>query len=172
MNEFHSSQEFIYRERWITPLLRTAVSEHRVVVLTGARQVGKSTLLLNAKPMKLWRYHTLDDFDVLRQAEQNPQALWAGADQVVIDEVQKAPALLPAVKQAVDHRLGMRLVLSGSANLLLMQRVSESLASRAVYFVLAPMTLGEMSSAPLPDVLPQLLAGQWPDETSIQALKP
>jgi len=44
MNEFYSRQEFIYRERWITPLLRTAVSEHQVVVLTGARQVGKSTL--------------------------------------------------------------------------------------------------------------------------------
>jgi len=167
MNEFYSGQEFTYRERWITPLVRTAVSEHRVVVLTGARQVGKSTLLLNAEPMKRWRYHSLDDFDVLRQAEQDPQALWAGTDQVVIDEVQKAPALLPAVKQAVDHMPGMRLVLSGSANLLLMQRVSESLAGRAVYFVLAPMTLGEMHSAPLPDILPRLLAGHWPAEASI-----
>jgi len=120
MNESYSDQEFIYSKRWITPLLRTAISEHRIVVLTGARQVGKSTLLLKTEPVSHWRYHSLDDFDVLRQAEEDPQALWAGADQVVIDEVQKAPDLLPAVKQAVDHKPGMRFVLSGSANLLLM----------------------------------------------------
>jgi hypothetical protein len=172
VNEFYSSPEFKYRERWITPLLQTAVAEHRVVVLTGARQVGKSTLLLNADPVKGWRYLSLDDFDVLRQAEEDPQALWAGADRVVIDEVQKAPALLPAVKQAVDRRPDMRFVLSGSANLLLMQRVSESLAGRAVYFVLAPMTLGEMEGTPPPDILSQLLAGQWPGEASIAEPSP
>jgi len=167
MNKFHSNHEFIYLERWITPLLRTALSEHRVVVLTGARQVGKSTLLQNAEPVSHWRYHTLDDFDVLRRAEQDPQALWAGVEQVVLDEVQKAPALLPAVKQAVDRKPDMRFVLSGSANLLLMRRVSESLAGRAVYFVLSPMTIGEMRGAPPPDTLSQLLAGQWPPEGSI-----
>lgn len=52
VNEFYSGQEFKYIKRWITPLLRTATSEHRVVVLTGARQVGKSTLLQNAEPVR------------------------------------------------------------------------------------------------------------------------
>jgi len=167
MNKSHSSPEFLYLDRWLTPLLQTALSEHRVVVLTGARQVGKSTLLQNAEPVSHWRYHTLDDFDVLRQAEQDPQALWAGTDQVVLDEVQKVPALLPAVKQAVDRQPGRRFVLSGSANLLLMRRVSESLAGRAVYFVLSPMTSGEMRGTPPPDTLWQLLAGQWPPEGSL-----
>ena len=172
MNEFYSGREFIYIKRWITPLLRTAISEHRVVVLTGARQVGKSTLLLNAEPVNHWRYHSLDDFDVLRQAEEDPQALSAGTDQVAIDEVQKVPALLLAVKQAVDRKPGMRFVLSGSANLLLMRWVSESLAGRAVYFVLAPMTFGEMRGTPPPDILSQLLGGQWPAEASIPESAP
>lgn len=61
-------------------------------MLTGARQVGKSTLLLNAEPFRSWRFHTLDDFDTLRQARERPEAQWAGARQVVIDKVQKAPS--------------------------------------------------------------------------------
>ncbi len=69
MNEIHSRPELHYRERWLTPSLQAAVADHRVVVLTGARQVGKSTLLLNAEPMCNWRYYTLDDFDVLHQGE-------------------------------------------------------------------------------------------------------
>lgn len=77
--------------------------------------------------------------------------MWAGVEQVVIDKVQKAPELLPVIKQAVDkHPRQIRFVLSGSANLLLMQRVSESLADRAVYFVLDPMALGEINRVPPP----------------------
>ena len=146
MNNFYSQPE-IYYERWLTPLLQRAAEQHQVIVLTGARQVGKSTLLRQAEPFKQWRYQTLDDFDTLRQATENPAALWAGAAAVVLDEVQKAPQLFPAVKKAVDERPGrLRFVLSGSANLLLMQQVSESLAGRAVYFILNPMTLGEIKT--------------------------
>ena len=72
-----------------------------MVVLTGARQVGKSTLLRQAEPFKDWRYRTMDDFDVLLQARENPASLWAGTDAIVLDEVQKAPDLLSAVKSAV-----------------------------------------------------------------------
>ncbi|RME46174.1 MAG: hypothetical protein D6791_08970, partial [Chloroflexi bacterium] len=142
MNNLYSEPERYY-ERWLTSLLRAAANEHAVVILTGARQVGKSTLLRRAEPFSQWRYHTMDDFDTLRQAGDNPQSLWAGATEVVFDEVQKAPQLLPAVKRAVDENPGrLRFVLSGSANLLLMRQVSETLAGRAVYFVLNPITLG------------------------------
>ncbi|MFO7632186.1 MAG: AAA family ATPase [Caldilinea sp.] len=67
-----------------------------MVVLTGARQVGKSTLLRWAEPFACWRYHTMDDFDTLRQVRENPASLWDGANEVVLDEVQKVPELLPA----------------------------------------------------------------------------
>lgn len=154
-----------YHPRWITPLLAEASQDHPVVVLTGARQVGKSTLLLNAEPFREWKFYSLDDFDILRQAQERPEALWAGTDRIVLDEVQKAPALLSAVKQAVDRApRRYRFVLSGSANLLLLKQVSESLAGRAVYFVLDPMTLGEVQQVQPPDVLPRLLAGDWPAE--------
>lgn len=164
MNNFYSSPERYY-QRWLTPLLRQAVQDHPVVVLTGARQVGKSTLLLNAEPFKNWRYHSIDDFDTLRQASQSPEALWAGAEQVILDEVQKVPDLLLSVKQAVDYHPGRcHFVLSGSANLLLMRQVSESLAGRAVYFVLDPMSLGETQQAPPPTLIERLLAGVIPKE--------
>ena len=95
-----------YRERWLTPLLQDAIKDHPVIVLTGARQVGKSTLLFNAEPFRNWRFHSLDDFDVLEQARSNPESLWAGTNQVILDEVQKAPELLLAVKKTVDRNPG------------------------------------------------------------------
>lgn len=154
-----------YRERWLTPLLRSAIQDHPIIVLTGARQVGKSTLLLNAEPFRSWRFHTLDDFDTLEQAHSNPESLWAGTNQVVLDEVQKAPELLLAVKKTVDRHPGKyQFVLSGSANLLLMKQVSESLAGRAIYFVLDPMSIGEMHNRPHPEILARTINNEYPDE--------
>lgn len=167
MNNSYSLPEK-YLERWITPSLQQASRDHAVVVLTGARQVGKSTLLLNAKPFRDWRYHSLDEFDVLDQARRDPEALWAGTDRVILDEVQKAPDLLVAVKRAVDRNPGKhRFVLSGSTNLLLMKQVSESLAGRAVYFTLDPMALGEIHQTKPPDILTRLLSGEFPAESSL-----
>lgn len=162
-----------YRERWLTPLLQSAIQDHQIIVLTGARQVGKSTLLMNAEPFRNWRFHTLDDFGTLEQAHSNPDSLWAGTAQVVLDEVQKAPELLLAVKKAVDQSPGkFQFVLSGSANLLLMKQVSESLAGRAIYFVLDPMSIGEMHSRPHPDILMRALNGEFPNETTLQTELP
>jgi len=125
MNNMYSPPERYY-ERWLTPIMQAASIDHPMIVLTGARHVGKSTLLLNAEPFCNWRFHTMDDFDVLAQVRRNPEALWAGSDRVVLDEVQKAPDLLLAVKRVVDRNPGkFRFVLSGSANLLLMKQVFE-----------------------------------------------
>lgn len=115
----------------------------------------------NARPVKTWRYLTLDDYDVRRSADTHPESLWAGAENVVIDEVQHSPRLMSAVKMAVDEKKRkMRFVLSGSANLLLMRRVSESLAGRAVYFTLLPMTQGEIGGQSPPDILRRLFRGE------------
>lgn len=88
MNNFYSPPS-IYYPRWLTPVLWTASQSHPVIVLTGARQVGKSTLLLNAESFCNWRFQTMDDFDVLSQAHEKPEALWAGTDTIVLDETQK-----------------------------------------------------------------------------------
>ena len=113
------------------------------VVITGARQTGKSTLaeelVLGAR-----RYTTLDDLDTLDVARRDPEVLVGGTGAVTIDEVQREPDLLRAVKRAIDRdRRPGRFLLTGSANLLLMKRVSESLAGRASYLVLWPMTRRE-----------------------------
>ncbi len=172
MNNFHSSP-VVYFERWLTSALQDASQDHPVIVLTGARQVGKSTLLLNALPFREWRFHSMDDFNALRQARQEPEALWAGTEQVVLDELQKAPELLPAIKQAVDRHPGRyRFVLSGSANLLLMRQVSESLAGRAVYFILDPLALGEVNRTEPPNLLSRLLAEDWPAEQALPVVPP
>lgn len=172
MNKSYSRDE-LYYPRWLTEHLKDALETHAVIVLTGARQVGKSTLLRNEEPFRSWRYYTLDDLDVLEQARTNPTSLWAGAENIVLDEVQRAPEVLLAVKQAVDaYPNRYRFVLSGSANLLLMQQVSESLAGRAVYFVLHPLTLGEQHRQPPPHLLADLLKGQWPSESLIDEQPP
>ncbi len=113
------------------------------VVVTGARQTGKSTLAEHLVEGAR-RFHSLDDFDVLDAARRDPEALVGGAQPVTIDEVQRAPGLLPVVKRAIDrNRKSGRFLLTGSANLLLMRQVSESLAGRASYLTLWPMTRRE-----------------------------
>lgn len=157
-----------YIPRWVTPLLRQALEDVPVLVLTGARQVGKSTLLLNEKPFSDFRFLSMDDFDVLYQANEQPEALWAGTEHVILDEVQKTPHLLEAIKQVVDRAPGSKkFVLSGSANLLLMKQVSESLAGRAIYHVLDPLTLGEINQTAAPDFIQKALAGDWPQEGTL-----
>ena len=126
--------------------LETTLRDHMgvmpAVVVTGARQTGKSTLVERLFPQR--RYYTLDDLDIRDMARRDPDLLVGGDAPVTLDEVQRAPDLLLAVKRAIDRdRRPGRFLLTGSANLLLMNRVSESLAGRASYLVLRPMTLRE-----------------------------
>lgn len=153
--------------------LRHAIEVTPVVVLTGARQVGKSTLLRNELPFATWRYVTLDDHDALAQARSDPAELWAGTHAVVIDEAQRAPELLLAIKKHVDeHSTPVRFVLSGSANLLLMGAVSETLAGRASYLRLGPLALGEAHGLPAPALVTKLLHGELPEEATTEPLDP
>jgi len=113
------------------------------VVVTGARQTGKSTLVQELLPGDR-RFLTLDDLDVLDLARRDPEALLTGPLPVTLDEIQREPAVLLAVKRAIDRdRSAGRFLITGSANLLLMRRVSETLAGRASYITLWPMTRRE-----------------------------
>jgi len=118
-----------------------------VVVLLGARQTGKTTLLKETSLLKGRPYLSLDDFDLRAQAQSEPEARVARSFSVVFDEVQRARNLLIAVKRAVDSdptRSPGRFFLTGSANLLMMEQVSETLAGRAVYVTLWPFTRPEL----------------------------
>lgn len=136
------------------------------VVVTGARQTGKSTLAEQLVRGKR-RYATLDDLDVLDAARRDPEILVGGSGAVTLDEVQREPALLRAVKRAIDRdRTPGRFLLTGSANLLLMKQVSESLAGRASYLTLWPMTRREQMGLGRCGRWDELLSApetEWPD---------
>src|SRR5437867_12296363 len=84
--------------------LAHAASVMPVTVITGARQTGKSTLVRDLAPAGERPYFTLDDLDPLEQARDAPHRLLARAEPLPLDEVQRAPQLLPAAKRAVDPR--------------------------------------------------------------------
>lgn len=134
-------------QRHLAPLLREAIADSPVTLLIGARQAGKSTLAqtLVAEGL-LASYLTLDDGATLAAATADPDGFVAGVDgPVSIDEVQRAPALLPAIKASVDRdRRAGRFLLTGSANVLLLPQVSESLAGRMETHVLWPFSQGEI----------------------------
>lgn len=130
------------------------------VVLTGARQTGKSTLAQRLTAGER-RFVSLDDLDALDIARRDPDALVAGEAPITLDEVQREPDLLLAVKRAIDRRRRPgRFLLTGSANLLLMHRVSESLAGRASYLTLWPMTRREQRGLGRCGVWEELLASE------------
>jgi len=134
-----------YTGRDITAVIENALKVMPVVILTGMRQVGKSTLLQNEPALRDRRYISLDDFALLEGARQNPESLLSGAGPLTIDEAQKSPELLTTVKTFVDQdRTPGRFLLSGSANFHLLRNVSETLAGRAVYLTLHPFSRREV----------------------------
>lgn len=116
------------------------------VAVMGARQVGKSTLTRMLAGERDMVYLTLDDRDTRRQAEQDPEGLLdtLGDAGVVIDEVQRAPELLLAVKAVVDrdNRNG-RFIFTGSNQPRVSRELAESLLGRVTYRTMRPLTVGE-----------------------------
>ncbi len=126
--------------------LSAAMRVMPAVVVMGARQTGKSTLVESHPDLVGHTLVTLDDADVRDQARTAPDALLARAPRHIIDEIQREPTLLLALKAAIDRqrpRIPGQFVLTGSANLLTMKRVEDSLAGRAAYTTLWPMSRRE-----------------------------
>ncbi len=126
--------------------LMAALADTPVVLLNGARQTGKSTLAARLTGAGSATALTLDDATALAAATADPQGFVAGlGERVVIDEVQKAPGLFQAIKLSVDaDRRPGRFLLTGSANVLLLPRMSESLAGRMEIVTLEPLSQGEL----------------------------
>jgi predicted AAA+ superfamily ATPase len=144
-----------------------------IVVVTGARQTGKSTLV-RQPTLGPRDYCTLDDVELRDLARRDPELLLDRAPRLVIDEVQRTPDLLLAIKKRVDeHPEPGRYILTGSTNLLLQERVSESLAGRAGYVRLWPLTRREQLGLASAGLWSELLAAppkSWPDLLSAQAV--
>lgn len=133
--------------RYLRPGLEAALADTPVVLLVGPRQAGKTTLCRLVGEHRGARLLSLDDAATLAAAIADPGGFIAAQDgPVVVDEIQKAPALLPAIKLAVDRRRQAgRFLLTGSADVLSLPRVSESLAGRIEVLTLWPLSQGELA---------------------------
>ncbi len=124
-----------------------------VVVLSGMRQTGKSTLLKHQEQLSKHKYVSFDDYNSLEAARRAPEEFISGGSPIIIDEAQKFPEILSVIKSNVDKiRKPGSFILSGSANFLLLKNIAESLAGRAVYLTLYPFNrreiLGETKQSP------------------------
>ena len=150
-----------YILRWLEARLAEVLKSHPVVVLTGPRQVGKSTLLEHAEFIKDWRYITLDNPDALEQAREDPKGLFWEDRPTIIDEAQRCPELMLTVKYLVDKSDRRRnFILSGSGNISLRQAPRETLAGRAKYLHLTGFGYREIHGLPAQGLLDKIWSGQ------------
>jgi len=133
--------------RFVEQRIRDALADTRVVLVSGPRQSGKTTLgrkLANGG----MTYLTLDNATVLDAAHSDPVGFVRGLDRAIIDEVQRAPGLMLALKESVDaDRRPGRFLLTGSADLMLLPRVADSLAGRMEVMRLFPLAQCEIRGA-------------------------
>ncbi len=132
--------------RHLEPAILAGLADSPVVLIVGARQVGKSTLIQSAAVQKGRRYLTLDDAGLLAAVKADPAGfLDTYSEPLALDEIQRAPELFLALKAAVDrNRAPGRYLLSGSANVLFLPRVADSLAGRMEVITLWPFSQGEV----------------------------
>jgi predicted AAA+ superfamily ATPase len=156
--------------RFIEHRIREALADTRVVLISGPRQSGKTTLAEKLAGAGM-PFLTLDDQTTLDQARGDPVGFVRGLDRAVIDEVQRAPQLLLAIKRAVDadKRPG-RFLLTGSADLMTLPQVADSLAGRIEIADLLPLSQSELRKKPC-DFLECVLSGRPPSvgEVSVGA---
>src|SRR5271167_4464413 len=138
----HDADQVLF-PRFATELVTTALKDTPVVIVTGPRQCGKTTLVRDLVASNR-EFITLDDDTVLAAARSDPTGLVRGLNRTTIDEVQRAPDLLRAIKRSVDDdRRAGRFLLTGSANILTPPQVSESLAGRMEIVSLLPLSRAE-----------------------------
>lgn len=177
--------------RLIQPRLAEAMTDTPVVLLAGPRQAGKTTLVRQLAALGA-RYLTLDDEITLLSAREDPVGMIRSLDRAVIDEIQRAPQLLLAIKKSVDEdRRPGRFLITGSANLMTLPTVADSLAGRMETLMLLPLSQSELESQTTnwldsvfsghiptfqkkstdPDLVDRVLRGGYPEAISRKTLK-
>jgi len=135
-------------ERFLAPEIVAALSDTPIVLVIGARQTGKSTLVQQLSQQHQGAHElTFDDLTTLEAAKRDPQGFIDGlSGNVVIDEIQRVPEVLLPIKVVVDRvRTPGRFLLTGSANVLLLPRLADTLAGRMEVITLRPLSQGELS---------------------------
>lgn len=145
--------------RLIEARIAEAMADTPVVLVAGPRQAGKTTLVRRMADQRL-RYFTLDDELTLLAAKEDPVGMIRNLDRAVIDEIQRAPQLLLAIKKTVDEdRRPGRFLLTGSANLMALPMVADSLAGRMETLSLLPLSQSEIHGS-VANWIDQAFAGQ------------
>jgi hypothetical protein len=149
--------------RHIAPLLTDALADTPVVLINGARQSGKSTLAQTQSTGTPRQYLTLDDAVVLNAAKSDPAGFIDGLQgAVTLDEVQRVPEIFLAIKAAVDRqRQPGRFLLTGSANVLLLPGIADSLAGRMEVLSLWPLSSAEIADSAGLNRADALFQGDW-----------
>ena len=147
--------------RWQLDAVKQALKQRRVLILAGARQCGKTTLakyLASSDTI----YRTLDSTQLLEAALSDPEGFISHDNELmIIDEIQRAPMLLQAIKKNVDENQKYgRFLLTGSANIQSLPGVTESLAGRVTKIRLRPLACGEIYGKQ-PDFLEKAFDGQF-----------
>lgn len=134
--------------RFVATRIKEALSDTRVVLIAGPRQAGKTTLAQTLASREM-EFLTLDNATTLSAAKEDPVGFIRGVKRAIIDEIQRAPELLLVIKESVDSdkRPG-RFLLTGSANLMTLPRVSDSLAGRMEAVRLLPLAQSEIRGKP------------------------
>lgn len=173
--------------RNISDNLCDAVKDTPVVFLAGSRQTGKSTLIqfLAEKEFNS-QYITFDNYTALSAAKNNPKGFIEGLpERIVIDEIQRVPELFLAIKESVDKkRQSGKFILTGSANVLLLPKLSETLTGRMDIQTLWPFSIDELHACKsrfidilfneniqdithspkiVPDILNHIIQGGYPE---------
>ncbi len=138
-----------YLQRFAENRLQDILADTPVAIIAGPRQSGKTTLVKHIAGDD-WRYLTLDDPGTLGAALDDPLGLLRAANgPMIVDEIQRAPGLLPVIKMLVDEkRQPGRFIITGSADILALPRASESLAGRSEVVTLLPLSQAEIERTP------------------------
>ncbi|MBD3366351.1 DUF4143 domain-containing protein [candidate division WWE3 bacterium] len=151
-------------KRSITPYLKKAAKEFGVVSLTGPRQSGKTTLVKDTFPNH--QYVNLENLVELNAIREDPASFINNVEGgIIIDEVQKYPELLSYIQVSIDEDFKPgKFIITGSQNLLLSEKVSQSLAGRVAVLTLFPLTIDEMQDHKIlpTDYREALLKGFYP----------
>ncbi len=146
--------------RHLAPMVEESLQDTPAVLINGPRQCGKTTLVQQFRGSM--QYLTLDDPTLLAAAQQDPLGFVRRLDRAIIDEVQRAPQLLLSLKLVIDQdRRPGRFLLTGSANLMTLPQIADSLAGRIALHTLLPLSQSELQGRPN-DFLQRAQTQDWP----------
>ncbi len=146
-------------QRHLQPLLSEALADTPAVLINGPRQSGKTTLARQCAAEL--PYLSLDDASQLAAARSDPQGFIRQIDRAIIDEIQRAPELLLALKLSIDQdRRPGRFLLTGSANVMSLPTIADSLAGRIEIHALLPLSNAEIADH-APDFLERACKQSW-----------